>query len=450
MKRLTIKMRVTILCTLLAAAAAAVALIVILTTEQRMLTNYYRDSLVSTAQLAMDDIRYEDGDLDIDRNLDDLPNVRIALFTQDGDLIYGRRPFEKTFTHSKISGMHGSSGATKWMVYDTLLAFEEGESVWLRCYMSTDATESIHGTRTPLILIFFPILVLLAALGGFGIARRAFRPVLQIVSTAEGIADGADLKKRIALSGAQDEIYQIARVFDDMLDRLDHAFERECRFTSDASHELRTPVAAILAQSEFALSEAANAQDREEALAEIRDRAQYMADLTQRLMALARMDANPMPLIPESVDLAMMAEMAAQSLEESAAEKGIHLSVDAKEPVIISGDQTMLLQAVLNLTENAIRYGREGGHVSLCAKQSAHEAMLSVEDDGIGISEVDLAHIFDRFYQADTSRHGAGAGLGLSLVERIVHLHGGHIEIQSQHHVGSRFIITLPKGEHHL
>ena len=277
-------------------------------------------------------------------------------------------------------------------------------------------------------LALLPALVVVAGVGGYFIARRAFRPVTRIARTAESIIDGKDLQKRIGLQGARDELYRLSKVFDDMLDRLERSFERERRFTSDASHELRTPVAAILAQADFALSDIANEEDREEALRDIRLRAGQMSTLIGRLLALTRMDAGQTRMELERIDLADIAEVAAMQVEEGAAARGMTVECAVDGPVWAMCDQTMLTQALLNLAENAVKYGREGGHIRIAARAEGETARLIVEDDGPGIEPDALPHIFERFYQGDRSRNAGGAGLGLSLVQLIAKLHGGSVE----------------------
>ena len=438
MRRLSIKARVTLLCTLLAATIAVAAMACMLLGEARMLENYYLDTMISSAQRARDRIRYEDGELKVDRNLDDLPGVGIAVFSVDGDLIYGRARFEIGFENG---GLRSSDG---WVVYDEVLVFDHGDDLWLRCYVSDDMESIVRSGQRNLMLMIFPAMVLLGGLGGYLIARRAFRPVSRIVKTAESIAGGEDLKKRIGFEGTRDELYAIASTFDEMFARLDEAFERERRFTSDASHELRTPVAGILAQSEFALGGGATDEDRREALTEIHRRAGDMSRLIGKLLTLSRMDAKRISPAMEYVDLGMAAEVAAAEIEDAARKKGMCVSVEGEAGV--RADQTMVAQAVMNLAENAVRYGREGGRVEIEVRQDETGARVSVTDDGPGIPEDKLPHIFERFYQADPSHRGEGSGLGLSLVERIMSLHGGRVEVQSKLGEGTRFTLIFPKA----
>ena len=169
--------------------------------------------------------------------------------------------------------------------------------------------------------------------------------------------------------------------------------------------------------------------------------------LIGRLLALTRMDAGQTRTELDRVDLADIAEVAAMQMEESAAARGMTVECAVDGPVWAMCDQTMLTQALLNLAENAVKYGREGGHIRIAARAKGESARLVVEDDGPGIEPDALPHIFERFYQGDRSRSAGGAGLGLSLVQLIAKLHGGSVKAESAPGVGSRFTIALPLAQ---
>lgn len=440
MKRLTMTARVALMCTLITAAVAALTMAALAYGEQRMLEEYSRDTLISAAKLARDEIVWSDGYIEINRNLDELPGLVTAVYSVDGDLIYGRTALEAPLKE----GVRTLEGG-EWYVHDSLIRLDRDNQVWLRLYMPPGAASGLSGFWTRLMLIIFPGLAVLAGVGGYFVARRAMRPVARITAAAGGIAEGADLKKRIGPTGANDELSRLAAVFDGMLERLDGAFERERRFTADAAHELRTPVSAILAQAEFALYQAADEAERMEALAEIRSRALGMRELAGKLMLISRMEADQLIPAFETVDLALLADMAAESLAEAAGARRMRVHVDAA-PAELSGDQTMLTQAVMNLMENAVRYGCEGGNIWVTVSADDSEARVCVADDGPGMTPEQAGRAFERFYQADPSRSGAGAGLGLSLTRRIAQLHGGNVQLETAPGKGCRFIITLPKG----
>ena len=165
MKRLSIKARVTFWYTLLVALIALLAAAALFYSAQRMMGNYYEEALTSTAQLALDDVRMEDGELEIDRNLDELPSVRVALYTQSGDLIYGKWRFDLPFEEGVIRPATERSGE-RWYVLDTRMEFDGAEEIWLRCYISADAAANLGALSMELAALILPMLVVLAGVGG--------------------------------------------------------------------------------------------------------------------------------------------------------------------------------------------------------------------------------------------------------------------------------------------
>ena len=443
MKRMSIRTRVTLLCTLLTALVLSLGTGIHLHSERRLLENYYSNLLLTTAYLAQDELSYGADGLVIDPNLNRSPEVRVAVFDLDGALIYGRVQFDLPFEEAAFRKARDRDGKP-WYSYDRLLDMDGGEAVWLRCSVPDSIvrlTDSGHGRA---MLWVGPLLLALAGLGGYLIASRAFSPVSRMTAAARKIADGADLQKRLPLSGSRDEIYRLGEVFNGMLARLEAAFERERRFSADAAHELRTPVAAILSQSEYALSEGAGEADRRAALEQIHGKAENMGALIQRLLLLARMESGQIAPELEPLELGQLCGMAAEALQQQAQARDVRLTVDCAGPVRVDGDATMLTHALINLLDNGIKYGRPGGYVRLRVEARGGEALLRVEDDGCGMSQAQQAHIFERFYRADPSRQRSGAGLGLALCERIVALHGGRISVESRPGEGSRFEVRLP------
>ena len=446
MKGLSVKTRVALMCALLAALVAALSAAALLRADRLMVEHYYSNLLASTAFLAQDELAYSEDGLEIDPNLDRQPEVKLAVFDESGALLYGRVLYDAPFEEAAFRHARDRDGEL-WYGYDRLLDLDGGEDVWLRCSVHADMADFRSGTRLHELLLPGALLLVLAGLGGHFIARRAFRPVSRMAAVAGEIADGEDLKKRVPLSGPRDEIHRLGEVLNSMLARLEAAFDREKRFSADAAHELRTPVAAVLSQSEYALSAAADDADRLAALSQIHRRAEDMADLIRRLLLLARLESGQVVPEAERMELGPLCEMAAEALRPQADARKIALRVACEADASVAGDPAMLTHAVMNLVENGIKYGRAGGFVRLEVNAGGGEALLAVEDDGCGMSEAQRAHIFERFYQADASHRASGVGLGLPLCARIVALHGGRIEVQSAPGKGSRFSVWLPLAQ---
>ena len=441
MKALSIRVRIALECGAMVAAVALIALAVSLMGERAMLLRHYRSTLEIAAELAKDDIHYERGKLDIDRHLDNLSWVRQSVYNEDEALLYGKVIVTIPFEEGAFRRHAGRDGAD-WYVYDVRLDVGGDADIWLRSCVSADTLAGLLKGQRVLLRLMVPVLAGLAGLCGWFIARRILRPVEAMTATAVSIADGRDLARRIAMDGPEDELWRMGQIYNDMLARLEQSFERERRFSADAAHELRTPVSAILNQAEMALSGGVDEADRRAALEVIRHRAGEMNLLIGTLLQLARMESGQTVPSREDVALDEMCRIAVESMEENADDKGICFSMDL-QPVTVRGDQLMLTQAVVNLLDNAVRYGRVGGHVWVKTVSEESAARIIVSDDGPGMTSEQMSRCFDRFWQADGARR-QGSGLGLSLVARIAGLHGGDITVDDTPGGGCTFVLKLP------
>ena len=298
-----------------------------------------------------------------------------------------------------------------------------------------------------------PFVLLLGALGSYWLAARAFAPIDSLTGTARSIGVG-DLHQRVPVPGANDEIRRLALTFNEMIERLERAFARQRRFVADASHELRTPVAAIRSMTDVALEQGGTAEEYRQILREVNAESERLGTLIGDLLALARADEGQVVFEREPVRLDLLAADVAATLEPLAQEAGIALEVLlCGEAITVCGDEARLIQVILNLLDNALTYTDQGGRVTLSVQQKqsteGRVACLTVRDSGIGIPAEHLPHIFERFYRADPARSSAsgGNGLGLAIVDWVVRVHGGAVAVTSQPGRGSTFTVTLPLVE---
>ncbi len=300
-------------------------------------------------------------------------------------------------------------------------------------------------------LLVVGLLVLLAcAIGSYWLAARAFAPIQRLAQTARAIKAG-DLRSRVTVPRARDEVQYLALTLNEMIASLDQAFARQRRFVADASHELRTPVTVIRSKTDVALLGARTRQDYVTVLQGINAEAERLGHLISDLLALARGDEGRTQFAREPVRLDLLAGAVAANADLLAAERGITLQVQSPRPVMILGDEARLIQVVMNLVENAVRYTNPGGRVTVAVEARQNQALLSVRDTGIGIAPEHLPHIFERFYRADPARRptaGGSSGLGLSIVEWVVRAHGGAVAVESRVGQGSSFTVTLPLTPH--
>ncbi len=294
-------------------------------------------------------------------------------------------------------------------------------------------------------LLIVPFVLLFGALGSYWLAARAFRPIHRLTRTARHI-EAEDLHQRVPVPRARDEVQDLALTFNEMIERLDKAFTQQRRFVADASHELRTPVAAIRSMTDVVLAQGASEEEYAHVLSEVNVVSERLAHLLNDLLTLARADEGQMLLERKPVRLDLLAADVAASTELLASERAITVEVNAQETVLVLGDEVRLIQVILNLLQNALVYTNAGGNVSLIVQASDNNALLIVRDTGIGIAPEHLGHIFERFYRADAARSRVvgGSGLGLAIVDWIAQAHKGTISVESEVGKGTTFTVSLP------
>jgi len=287
--------------------------------------------------------------------------------------------------------------------------------------------------------------LLLGGAAAWWLARRIVQPLERLTATAEQIS-ARRLDQRLQLEPTSAELTRLAAVFNSMLERLQGSFAQQVRFTADASHELRTPVAVILTQAEHSLARPRESEEYRGALETCIHAARRMKRLVDELLILARADAGRLEMQPEPCDLAEVTRAALVWLEPLATEKQVRVASQL-QTTLIRADATQIAQVVTNLVTNAIEYNRAGGEVFVSVHTRQQKAVLTVADTGIGIPPDDQSRIFERFYRADkarTHRAGQGAGLGLSIVAEIIAGHGGTVEVVSTSEQGTTFTVELP------
>lgn len=309
----------------------------------------------------------------------------------------------------------------------------------------TDARAALSQQRAILVLML-PIAVFVAVVGGLVFVRRALKPVEDVTQAAMEIG-AEDLGRRLVVEG-DDELAELARTFNGMIERLDRSFadleesfERQKRFTADASHELRTPLSRVKLVSSAALSQETSEEERIEALRTIDRSADEMTALVDGLLQLARAEAGTLSLVQEPFDLARTVQEAVATVGDGRV---------SYEPVALRavGDADAVRSIVVNFLTNAVRHTPDSGHVSVSLSSDLGQSVVRVEDDGEGIPPEHLAHIKERFYRADSSRNrsAGGTGLGLSICDALATGMGGTIEVTSQVGKGTVARLILPSA----
>lgn len=308
-----------------------------------------------------------------------------------------------------------------------------------------DFLEAVERFRTAM-LLGIPVLLLAAAAGGYWMSIRAMRPVQEITRAAQAITP-QDLSQRVAVPRTGDELQHLAETLNNMLHRIETAVVRITQFTADASHELRTPIALIRTRAEVTLDNPRTNDQYRYALREVLAESERTSALIENLMLLARSDTGTEVLDFQRTDLSALVRDVCSQAQTLAEAKQLKWKAAILEASIwMHGDAQSLRRLLLILIDNAVKYTPHGGSVSLTVRSFGNYAEIEVQDTGIGISEADLPHIFERFYRADKarSRDQGGTGLGLSIGRWIADSHGGDIRVESSARAGSTFLVRLP------
>lgn len=325
---------------------------------------------------------------------------------------------------------------------ETLLRTPPGEIVLVGRPVASEAAE-LHRGAMKLAGVGAVILILGLA-GGWWLASRAIRPIHEISATALKISAG-DLSRRIDVQDTESELGQLASVLNATFARLENAFTQQQQFTSDAAHELRTPVSVMLTQTQTALNRERSATEYRETLEACQRSAQRMRRLIESLLELARLDAGQETMKRNRFDLAQIAADCIGQIKPLAESRRIRIEPDFA-PTECNGDSERIAQVITNLLSNAVFYNRDNGEVRVRVRRDQNFAVIEVADNGTGIAPEHQANVFKRFYRADPARTASQgrSGLGLAISKAIIEAHGGAIELASEAGKGTVFTVRLP------
>lgn len=288
-----------------------------------------------------------------------------------------------------------------------------------------------------------PLLILTGSLIGFFVARRALRPVRELAQATERIS-GTNLSLRIPPRLSGDEIENLTRTFNSMVERLENSFEMTRRFSIDVSHELRTPLTAIRGQLEVSLFTANSAEQYREAIITALEDVERLSQTIRAMLLLSQAESGQLALQKAPLDLAPEVEDIVDQFQIPAEEAELTLRAEVAGPCWIDGDRIQIGRLISNLLSNSVKYTKPGGRVTARIRTEGGEVIFEVEDTGVGIPAEALPHVFDRFYRVPGQREKQGLGLGLSFVAWIVKAHGGQIDVDSAPGRGTKFTIRVP------
>lgn len=448
MRRLSLTVRLVLLNTCLSTLITCFVLGLLFSISSREIQLNVEQQLADRVQSAEDLVSYREGRLEFDSDLlESEHGIYLAVYDEEsGELLYGRVPYGFIYDLAFEAGQLRSvtSQDMHYLVMDEGLNLGGGENLVIRGVTSLTAAEADFQRSLHLALILFPFLVGLTALAGYLLSRRALMPVAQITETVESIQKDGDLSRRVHLGDGNDEIYRLAATFDHLLETIEAGVKREQQFTSDVAHELRTPLSVLSIQCDELSHQPELSDESRAQVALLSRKIDAMTEMVNQLLLFSRIDQQRMTLHKERVDMSELVAFCIEEMQELAASKQIAIIDEIEEECYCEADATLMIRLVINLIENAITYGHANGHIWVKLYRLNHRLYLKIRDDGIGIAKKDLPHIFERFYRADPSRHEQHSGLGLAMVQWIVQVHQGQMEVSSEPEKGSTFICQFP------
>lgn len=485
MRGVSLKVKLTALYTFFMVLVTCAVLAVLFSLSTREVLSSTQTRLERRVQESTEDIRLRDGEIRVGSDFYSVSgDVYLSLYDENMYFLYGKIPYgfnaDPELADGNLRVIQDAENRQEWYVYDLPFRLDGEHIVYVRGITSITEAEASFAVTVRFALILFPLLIVVTALIGYRFTRRTLLPVRRITETVQKIRADGDLSRRVGTSETgrkgtpetgrrgipdagndttmekfsgrrrenRDEIARLAETFDGMLGEMEEAFEREKRFTSDVAHELRTPVAVILAQCGECLRDETLPERQRQELEVIERKAREISDTIGSLLFLTRADQGRQALQREMVDIGELTRLAAAQEEFLAEEQGrkVEIVCEVPEELWAFVDETLYIRMISNLISNAVFYGKEKGHVWISLSEEDDRIVGSVKDDGIGISREDLPHIWERFYRADSARsEGNHSGLGLPLVRWIVEAHGGEIRAQSEPGKGSAFLFVLPK-----
>ncbi len=383
----------------------------------------------------------------------------IEVWSPEGSLLYRSAALQGQTLGSPPGpeeGLHDPTPATTQLPNGTRVRLAssvyhvEDQRVVLRVAYSEERLWRELGEFGEVLLLGFPIAVLLAGFGGYALARKALSPIDMMAIQTKKIS-AEKLGDRLSIENPEDELGKLGTVFNDMLGRLQAAFDQLRRFTADASHELRTPLTAIRSVGEVALQDQRSPAEYRDVIGSMLEEVDRLTRLSESLLALSRADAGHVQLQREDIPLVDLAKEASSVVEVLAEEKRQQIDIEGDPNLFVFVDRLILRQAMVNLLDNAIKYSPPGSQILVRVQSEGDkQVFLDVVDQGPGIPSEHQAYVFDRFYRVDRARtrEWGGAGLGLSITRWAVEAHGGDISFKSEEGQGSTFRVSLPVAKH--
>lgn len=402
-------------------------------------------------------VKYENGKIKIrDGFIEEEDDLYFIIIDREGIIYAGMYPeefvdinLETIFPQKKITGelLEFSVGAEAYYLLDrvhTEMTRKMGEKIIVRCVVKQSAVSSKYQIIRVLSYLSIPIIIMIAGIFGYVVAKKFSDPIKQLCEMAEGIRFDGDLSRRIEYTGKFHELAVLSEANNKMLDTLEKNFLSQKRFNSDVAHELRTPMAVILTQCEYTKLNLEDKENLEETLEIIQRQALKVNNITQQLLELSRLERENVILKREQISLKDIIQIVCEE-EEIKAQREIEFQLDLQE-IDMTVDVTLVMMLFQNLINNAVKYSKEKAVVTITTRCEEGYAVARIRDYGCGISKEEQEHIFTSFYRVEKSRSSEGVGLGLAIAKQVVELHGGKMMVESEEGKGSTFTVYLPQN----
>lgn len=448
MKKVSIKTKITAWYTLAMVIVSLIALSVMTSTTKNVLDREEVGMLINIVNNSARRVFVKNGEIEYAADFRHIDGgTYIIVYDENGNKISGDLPenFDDSFEFEddKVRTAKGGDNKT-YHIYERKIHIPEHGTIKIRGMKDTVGSERILKSIIRNNILIYLLIIFAAAFGGFILIKKALKPVEKISATARKISESSNLSQRIGLGEGKDEMYVLANTFDNMLSKIENTFEKEKQFTSDASHELRTPVSVIMSECDYAQSCNLTIEEYGETIEVIARQAERMTSLISQLLTISRMDRNAQKVNFEEFDLKELLEIVCDEQVEIHGEE-ITLNLNAENNLTVCADKSLMARLLINLISNAYKYGKNGGNITVSLTLEKDFAVISVADDGIGIAKENLDKIWDRFYRADTSRSDdESMGLGLAIVKQIIQAHSGIAKVNSTPGVGTEFIVKIP------
>ncbi len=460
MKNLSIRKKITVMFTLSLTIVSLILLLVFRYICGSVLYNNAKNNLINNINASVNKIsyysdesfinendnpiNYENGYLVFEDELFNDNNIQISIYGKDNKQIIGDSLIAKELRgleliNNNIFKIVSEVGT--YQVYERNIKLNNDSFLWIRGIMSLEEVQNQLRDIAMIAIYVLLIVIILASLFAYTFAYKLIKPVIKINDITSDIYDEKDLKKRINIFRSNDEVNQLANSIDEMIGRLEEAFNNKSKFISAISQEIKTPLSVVIAKCEYMLDRKRNEEDYKEAFRTILKQSGRMHRLIKRINDYINLDAKQKDFPISDINLSSIVNDIGMEMK-LLKDKNIELYLEVEDDIYIRGNRILQTCLVENIISNAYRYGRENGYIKVRLFSENDKALLEVEDNGFGISEESIGNIFNAFHQTNNPQPN-GYGLGLSMAKKIVEFHRGSIDVKSNINQGSCFRVVF-------